>query len=131
MGRGIFLDHATGFVMGETAAIDDDVSILHGVTLGGTGKENEDRHPKIGACVDTGHYLRSDEDPVEVIETVTSFEKKPCVSVPLPAARVDNVTKRAILDVSDDFLEVSLHVTSSISANRRASPCSLAHVLYV
>ena len=44
---GIFLDHATGFVCGETAVIEDDVSILHGVTLGGTGKENEDRHPKI------------------------------------------------------------------------------------
>ena len=47
IGRGIFLDHATGLVVGETAVIDDDVSILHGVTLGGTGKENEDRHPKI------------------------------------------------------------------------------------
>ena len=47
IGRGIFLDHATGFVGGETAVIEDDVSILHGVTLGGTGKENEDRHPKI------------------------------------------------------------------------------------
>src|SRR6266705_2414883 len=42
-----FLDPATGFVVGETAVIEDDVSILHGVTLGGTGKENEDRHPKI------------------------------------------------------------------------------------
>ncbi len=47
IGRGIFLDHATGFVVGETAVIEDDVSILHGVTLGGTGKENGDRHPKI------------------------------------------------------------------------------------
>jgi serine O-acetyltransferase len=47
IGRGIFLDHATGLVVGETAVIDDDVSILHGVTLGGTGKEDEDRHPKI------------------------------------------------------------------------------------
>lgn len=47
IGRGIFLDHATGLVVGETAVIDDDVSILHGVTLGGTGKSNEDRHPKI------------------------------------------------------------------------------------
>ena len=47
IGRGIFLDHATGLVVGETAQIDDDVSILHSVTLGGTGKEHEDRHPKI------------------------------------------------------------------------------------
>jgi serine O-acetyltransferase len=54
IGRGIFLDHATGLVVGETAAIDDDVSILHGVTLGGTGKENEDRHPKIRSGVMIG-----------------------------------------------------------------------------
>jgi serine O-acetyltransferase len=47
IGRGIFLDHATGLVVGETAEIGDDVSILHDVTLGGTGKEWEDRHPKI------------------------------------------------------------------------------------
>ncbi|MBO6639562.1 MAG: serine O-acetyltransferase [Roseitalea sp.] len=48
IGKGIFLDHATGLVVGETAAIGDDVSILHSVTLGGTGKEGADRHPKIG-----------------------------------------------------------------------------------
>ena len=47
IGRGIFLDHATGLVVGETALIEDDVSMLHGVTLGGTGKEAGDRHPKI------------------------------------------------------------------------------------
>src|ERR1044071_856720 len=47
IGRGIFLDHATGLVVGETAVIDDDVSMLHDVTLGGTGKEGGDRHPKI------------------------------------------------------------------------------------
>ena len=48
IGKGIMLDHATGFVVGETAAIGDNVSILQGVTLGGTGKADEDRHPKIG-----------------------------------------------------------------------------------
>ena len=47
IGKGIFLDHATGLVVGATAVIEDDVSILHGVTLGGTGKERGDRHPKI------------------------------------------------------------------------------------
>jgi serine O-acetyltransferase len=47
MGRGIFLDHGTGLVVGRTAAIGDNVSILQDVTLGGTGKEIEDRHPKI------------------------------------------------------------------------------------
>lgn len=51
IGRGIFLDHATGLVVGETAVIGDDVSILQDVTLGGTGKEHGDRHPKIGRGV--------------------------------------------------------------------------------
>jgi serine O-acetyltransferase len=46
-GKGIFLDHGTGFVVGETAVVEDEVSILHGVTLGGTGKVAGDRHPKV------------------------------------------------------------------------------------
>ena len=46
-GRGIFLDHATGLVVGETAVVEDDVSLLQDVTLGGTGKESGERHPKI------------------------------------------------------------------------------------
>ncbi|HVY52162.1 MAG TPA: serine O-acetyltransferase [Devosia sp.] len=48
IGKGIMLDHATGFVAGETAVIGDNCSILQGVTLGGTGKADEDRHPKLG-----------------------------------------------------------------------------------
>lgn len=47
IGRGVMVDHATGVVIGETAVVEDDVSMLHGVTLGGTGKERGDRHPKI------------------------------------------------------------------------------------
>ena len=47
VGCGIMFDHATGIVVGETAVIENDVSILQGVTLGGTGKEHGDRHPKI------------------------------------------------------------------------------------
>lgn len=47
VGRGVFIDHGTGLVVGETAVIGDDVSILHDVTLGGTGKERGDRHPKV------------------------------------------------------------------------------------
>src|SRR5882762_10252371 len=54
IGRGIFLDHATGLVVGETAVIEDDVSMLHDVTLGGTGSETGDRHPKIGRGVMIG-----------------------------------------------------------------------------
>jgi len=47
IGKGIFIDHATGVVIGETAILEDDVSLLHEVTLGGTGKEKGNRHPKI------------------------------------------------------------------------------------
>lgn len=47
LGRGIMFDHASGIVVGETAVIEDDVSVLHSVTLGGTGNETGDRHPKI------------------------------------------------------------------------------------
>ncbi|ETW13995.1 serine O-acetyltransferase [Roseivivax marinus] len=48
LGRGIMIDHAHSIVIGETAVVGDNVSMLHSVTLGGTGKEEEDRHPKIG-----------------------------------------------------------------------------------
>lgn len=51
IGKGIFIDHAHGIVIGETAVVGNEVSILHNVTLGGTGKESGDRHPKIGDCV--------------------------------------------------------------------------------
>lgn len=51
IGGGVLLDHACGFVAGETCVIEDNVSILHEVTLGGTGKEQGDRHPKIKSNV--------------------------------------------------------------------------------
>jgi len=47
IGAGILIDHATGVVIGETAVVEDNVSMLHEVTLGGTGKETGDRHPKV------------------------------------------------------------------------------------
>lgn len=59
IGKGVMLDHGTGFVAGETAVIEDNVSLLHGVTLGGTGKCWTDRHPKIrsGASVGAGAMI--------------------------------------------------------------------------
>ena len=53
-GHGIMFDHGTGIVIGETAVLGNDISILHGVTLGGSGKEGGDRHPKIGDGVMIG-----------------------------------------------------------------------------
>lgn len=54
MGRGIMIDHAHSIVIGETAVVGNNVSMLHSVTLGGTGKEDGDRHPKIGEGVMIG-----------------------------------------------------------------------------
>jgi serine O-acetyltransferase len=56
IGSGIMIDHATGVVIGETAVVEDDVSLLHAVTLGGSGREQGDRHPKIrrGVLISAG-----------------------------------------------------------------------------
>lgn len=56
LGKGIMLDHATGIVIGETTVVEDDVSIMQSVTLGGTGKETGDRHPKVrkGVLISAG-----------------------------------------------------------------------------
>jgi serine O-acetyltransferase len=54
IGKGIMIDHAHSIVIGETAVVGDNVSMLHSVTLGGTGKEDGDRHPKIGNGVMIG-----------------------------------------------------------------------------
>ena len=54
IGKGIMLDHATGIVIGETAVVEDNVSLMQSVTLGGTGKEGGDRHPKVRAGVMVG-----------------------------------------------------------------------------
>ena len=51
IGSGILIDHATGIVIGETSILDNNISIMQGVTLGGTGKESGDRHPKVRSGV--------------------------------------------------------------------------------
>lgn len=59
IGKGIMLDHATGVVIGETAVVEDNVSLLHEVTLGGTGKQKGDRHPKVreGVLIGAGSKI--------------------------------------------------------------------------
>ncbi len=59
IGSGIMIDHATGVVIGETTVIEDDVSLLQGVTLGGTGKTQGDRHPKVrrGVMIGAGSKI--------------------------------------------------------------------------
>ncbi len=96
IGRGIMIDHATGVVIGETAVVDDDVSIMHDVTLGGTGKESGDRHPKIRRGVllsmgvkvlgniEVGEYSRIGAGSV-VLKSVPPG----CTAVGVPAALVN------------------------------------------
>lgn len=59
IGKGIMLDHATGIVIGETTVVEDDVSIMQSVTLGGTGKDSGDRHPKVrrGVLISAGAII--------------------------------------------------------------------------
>lgn len=95
MGRGIMLDHGSGLVIGETAVVEDDVSILQNVTLGGTGKESGDRHPKVrrgvligcgakilgnieigeGAKIGAGSVVVS---PVAAYTSVVGIPARPC-----------------------------------------------------
>jgi serine O-acetyltransferase len=55
-GRGVLIDHATGIVVGETSVVEDDCSLFHGVTLGGTGKTGGNRHPKLQKRVVVGAH---------------------------------------------------------------------------
>src|SRR5215471_18617948 len=108
IGKGIFIDHGTGVVIGETAVVGDSVSMLHGVTLGGTGKERGDRHPKvrrgvllgagatvlgnieIGACakIAAGSVVL---EPVPAGCTAAGVPSRiiGCVDVPEPALEMD------------------------------------------
>ncbi|MBT9290393.1 serine O-acetyltransferase [Prosthecodimorpha staleyi] len=83
IGRGIFLDHASGLVIGETAVIEDDVSILQNVTLGGTGTGAGDRHPKIrrGVMIGAGARILG---PVE-IGAYSRIAAGSVVTQPVPA----------------------------------------------
>lgn len=103
IGRGIMLDHATGIVIGETTVIEDNVSILQQVTLGGTGNEKGDRHPKIrsgvliaagatvlgnieigiGAKIGAGSVVLNDVEPhTTVVGIPAKATGKPCTEMP-------------------------------------------------
>jgi len=95
MGSGIYLNCGGGIVIGETAVIGDDVSILQGVTLGGTGKEAGDRHPKVGDGVilsDGATVLGNIEVGDGAVVTAKSIVTKP---VP-PLARVAGVPAKVV-----------------------------------
>lgn len=91
-GKGVFIDHGTGIVIGETARVGDNVSIMHGVNLGGTGAERGDRHPKIGNGVLLGAYCKvlgnikvGDNAKIGAGSVVTKDVPAGCTAVGIPA----------------------------------------------
>ena len=82
IGKGLFIDHGSGVVIGETAIIGDNVTIFHGVTLGGTGKEKGKRHPTVGnnVFIGTGAKLLGNiiiEDNVKIGANAVILENVP------------------------------------------------------
>lgn len=116
-GQGIFLDHATGFVVGETSVIEDNVSILQDVTLGGTGKTCGERHPKIrrGTMIGAGAKILGNIDvgpcarvaagsvvlsPVPANSTVAGVPAKlvGTAGCPEPARNMDQILSKLAYD---------------------------------
>ncbi|MFZ5653710.1 MAG: serine O-acetyltransferase [Pseudomonadota bacterium] len=103
IGGGIMIDHATGVVIGETACVGDEVSLLHGVTLGGTGCQGGDRHPRVGpgvlisagakliGCIDIGAHARIGAGSL-VLESVPAG----ATAVGVPAQAVGGATARGV-----------------------------------
>lgn len=110
IGKGVFIDHATGVVIGETAVIEDDVSILQNVTLGGTGKEMGDRHPKIrkGALISVGAKVLGNievgENAKVAAGSVVLHAVKPgCTVAGVPAKPVGDCAKSPAITMDQAF----------------------------
>jgi len=96
IGKGAFFDHGTGIVIGETASVGDDVSMLHGVTLGGTSTERVDRHPKVGkgvligsGAMVIGNITVGDYAKIGSGSVVTKPVPPGCTAVGVPARLVN------------------------------------------
>ncbi|PJG83268.1 serine O-acetyltransferase [Caviibacterium pharyngocola] len=118
IGCGIMFDHATGIVVGETSVIENDVSILQGVTLGGTGKESGDRHPKvregvmIGAGakilgnIEIGRYAKIGANSV-VLQAVPEYTT--VAGVPAKTVGKDRAAKPAF-DMNQYFIDDAINL---------------------
>ena len=99
IGKGLFIDHGTGVVIGETVVIGDDCTLYQGVTLGGTGKDKGKRHPTLGNNVMVGSgakvlgpFTVGDNSKIAANAVVLSEvpENSTCVGVPARVARINN-----------------------------------------
>ncbi len=112
MGKGIMFDHATGIVIGETTVIDDNVSILQQVTLGGTGNEQGDRHPKIksgvlisaGARV-LGNITVGEGAKIGAGSVVLKDVEPRCTVVGVPARAVGKLCSDTPSQTMDQYVE--------------------------
>ena len=110
-GKGVLLDHATGFVAGETVVIEDNVSILHGVTLGGTGTENGERHPKVrtGVLIGAGAQIIGDIEigaysKIAAGSFVTQNVPPRCTAVGVPARIIEGAGSNNPAETMDQLL---------------------------
>ena len=125
IGRGLLIDHGMGVVIGETAEIGDNCTIYHGVTLGGTGKESDKRHPTIGNNVFIGAHSQllgsfsvGDNSKIAAGSVVLQDIPPNCTAVGSPArivkqngVRIDNFDNVHIPDpVSQEFCKIRIQI---------------------
>lgn len=109
IGKGLFIDHGMGVVIGETAEVGDDVTIYHGATLGGTGKDTGKRHPTVGnnvfigsgakllGPINIGNNVKVGANAVVLIDVP---DNSTCVGIP---ARIVEKGSIEIIEISDYF----------------------------
>lgn len=108
IGKGLFIDHGMGVVIGETTEIGDDVTLYHGVTLGGTGKDKGKRHPTVGNKVVIGAGAKvlgpiniGDNSKVGSNSVVLKDVPAGATAVGVPARNIVKASEsQAIIDIS-------------------------------
>ena len=116
IGSGVFIDHATGVVIGETAEVGDDVTIFHGVTLGGTGSETGKRHPTIGDRVIIGAGAKilgaikvGDDSRIGANSVVVKEVPNSAVVVGVPGQAISHHGSSGSDALVPDLVGISLH----------------------
>lgn len=106
IGRGLFIDHGMGVVIGETAEVGDDVTLYHGVTLGGTGKDKGKRHPTVGNNVVIGAgakvlgpILVGDNAKIGANAVVVKNVPSGATAVGIPAKNIVRQSNAAVIEI--------------------------------
>lgn len=107
IGKGLFIDHGMGVVIGETAEIGNDVVIYHGVTLGGTGKDKGKRHPTIGNSVIIGAGAKV-LGPIKIEDNVKIGANSVVLKDVPSGATAVGIPAKNILRTTAKIIEISL-----------------------